>query len=122
MPETHTPIRALCMRETDNSFYLAVSRPFNRGTVNYKNLRRVGHCAVYQLEDSGSQVFVYSRADFANDEELGEAVDRNMSDVDLFTERILLELQHSTEHLALDPHVTRVEDQIRPLTGDSVLL
>lgn len=115
MSETVKTIRGVCLRQTENSFYLAVTRPFHPQLPEYKRLRRMAErCVVHTLEE-GSQVFVYPREEFKSDDHIAD-----FTDIDLFREQTILTAQELHESLAIDPHVTQVGDKMAPFSRDSI--
>lgn len=115
-------ITALCMRETDNNFYLALSRPLSERSPGYK---RLSHMAITTPEvrhlECGSQVFVYPRKDFSIDDILPDS-QRRISDADLFEERVILETQQLGKAVAIDPVMHPVERKIPPAGGRESLI
>ncbi len=115
MSETAKTIRGVCLRQTEDNFYLAVTRPFNPQLLEYKRFRNMAARCVVQMLEEGSQVFVYPREEFKSDDHIAD-----FTDVDLFQEQTILTAQELHESLAIDPHVTPVGDKMAPFSRDSI--
>jgi hypothetical protein len=122
MAKAPTPSKILCLRETEEHFFLAANKPFSPMSRAYRRLSKlaIADPEVRHLE-GGSQVFVYHRTEFDADS-VFPGSERRIKDSDLFLERIILEGQNLGEHIALDPVMQSVAAKMPPAEDPEKLI
>lgn len=106
------PSRSICLRETDENFYIAVNRSYPEQSGGYQRLAHLASGAAVHSLDEGSQVFVYPREAFDPDRHPNYDSDV-INDKDLLLHRVM-QSAGCTGGVIVDPLIERVEDKVPP--------
>lgn len=99
-------LREVCLRTTEENFYVGISAPYSRHEIAYRRLLQLtDKGSVFDLENSGAQVFVHPRSGYDSDDSMTPHL--SFSDTDLFREQVILSAQH-IGNIVIDPDVGRV--------------
>ncbi len=113
MSELATITRSVCMRETDDNLYIAVSKPYQPYDPTYEELMSITeHGQVKTLKNEGSQVFVHPIDEVPREKGSKANSQDQLSAYVIFS---LSKVIRNSNPILIDPIIYRVEDKLPPM-------
>lgn len=126
MTSVNNSPREICLRETDDNFFVAVNRPYQEYEADYARLAHLGRDVSVHSLDEGSQVFVYPRESLypltikvMKKDSGGHMEDVAVTDKELLMHRVETAALHMAG-VVVYPAIEKVADKIPPNQSDLV--